>query len=193
MRHTAATTTSMRIRAAHFRAAVAGLALLLAATGRAAPSSPKEYELKAAFLYNFTKFVAWPPGLFPEDTSPFVIGVYGENPFGAGLSEAIRARKFEGRSIELRSISSVEEARRVHLVFFPATEDRAARDVLPTLQNAAVLTVGESDAFRKAAVITFVREGDKLRFVIDIPAARRAGLKISAQLQKLAQHVEPGS
>lgn len=177
------------LRLARFALLAAAL-LVGAAAGRADSAGSKEYELKAAFLYNFTKFVVWPPNRLPGATSPIVIGIYGKNPFGDELAAALRERKVDGRPIVLREIEEPAQASGIHLLFIPGTEDRALEPVLQAVRASSVLTVGESDAFEEqGGIITFVVTGEKLRFAIDMNAAERAGLKISAQLQKLAHRV----
>lgn len=170
--------------------ALLGFLLLASATSRADSSASKEYELKAAFLYNFTKFVVWPANRLPAPTTPIVIGIYGRNPFGTQLTDAIRARKVDGHEIILREVTGPEQVPGVHLLFIPAGEDRNLDLLVQAVRECSVLTVGETDTFQaEGGIITFVVTGEKLRFVIDMEAADRAGLKISAQLQKLAHRV----
>jgi len=180
---------------AALRRAVLGLAVFAAAAGAtAAPGDSKEYALKAAFLYNFTKFVAWPVERFGEAATPFVIGVFGESPFDADLEAEICARKVDGRPVKLLTVTTAADAQHVHILFVPAGQERAAQPVLAALRESAVLAVGETDAFRQqGGAITFVVEGDKLRFIVDMDAADRARLKVSAQLLKLAKRVQRNS
>jgi hypothetical protein len=149
---------------------------------------PKEYQVKAAFLYNFTRFVEWPAGRFADDASPIVIGVLGQNPFGDELEKAIAGRTVNGRSIMAKSVTAAEEISGVHILFVPAgAENRVPAAVW---QNTGILTVGETEAFAApGGTITFVREGDKVRFAINLGSAERSGLKLSAQLLKLATAV----
>ena len=146
---------------------------------------PKEYQLKAAFLYNFTKFVEWPPDRFAEATSPIVIGVVGRNPFGDELDKITRGRTVNRRAILVKIITRADEVLSVHLLFVPAGEEN--RLPATAWQNIAVVAVGESEAFAaEHGTIIFRRAEDKVRFEINITAAEKSELKISAQLQKLA-------
>jgi hypothetical protein len=150
----------------------------------------KEYQVKAAFLYNFTKFVEWPPASFADATSPIVIGVLGQNPFGHELERIVQGRTVNGRAISVIFIHTAGEvpALHLHLLFVPAGEETR----LPSAawQNAAVVAVGESADFAAlGGTIIFTREADKVRFAIKLESAERAGLKISAQLLKLATEV----
>ncbi len=149
-----------------------------------------EHQVKAAFLYNFTRFLEWPAQRFAGDGAPIVIGVFGKNPFGAELQEIARNHKVNGRDVVMKEIATVEEAGTVHVLFFSAAEDGHVVETLAALKGASVLTVGESEKFSAAGgMITFVREADKVRFEINADSAEQAGLKISAQLLKLAKSV----
>lgn len=151
---------------------------------------PKEYQVKAALLYNFTKFVEWPPGRFDTEHAPLIIGVFGKNLFGAELQNAVQGRKLGTHDIVVKQLTSTDEAATVHLLFVPTAEDAHTPALLQTLQNQPVLTVGESAAFAKSGgMINFVLEGDKVRFEINGDASAQAGLRISAQLMKLAKTV----
>ena len=178
-------------------AAAALLALGLCFT-RSAPAGDappaKEHQLKAAFLYNFTKFIEWPAQSFQDTNSPFIIGVVGTGPLCAEVERAVKDRKVNGRALLARPIETVEQARSVHLLFICGSEDARLGEFLNPPQGANILTVGESDLFvRGGGAINFVLQADKLRFEINIRAAERAGLKVSAQLQKLAKTVRNGS
>jgi len=165
--------------------------ICLAFVSRADDAAPKEYQIKAAYLYNFAKFVEWPEGRFADAQSPLVIGVLGQNPFGDELRAIARDHKINGRVITIQSVQTPGEAQRVHLLFIPASEDSRVAEVLAGLKAASVLTVGESDQFKLAGgMICFVRQADKVRFKIVAAAAEQHGLRISAQLLKLAQPLE---
>lgn len=171
------------------------LALAGAVAGPATESAPlaQEHQLKAAFLYNFTKFVDWPPRRFARPESPLVIAVLGKNPFADAVLELARDRRVNGRPVHFRRVEAPEEAREAHLVFIAAGEEARFGPALAALHAAGVLTVGESPRFAAAGgVITFVMQEDKVRFVINLAAAQAAQLRVSAQLQKLASRVERG-
>ncbi len=149
----------------------------------------KEYRLKAAFIYNFAKFVEWPQGNFANDSSPIVIGVLGVNPFGDELGKTVGGRKISGRAIVIKPVHNAAAANGIHMLFVSSREV-ANFTRLERALGSGVLTVGESPQFAKVGgMIIFNLEGDKLRFEINKGAAERGGLKISAQLQKLASAV----
>ncbi len=162
------------------------LGLLIAGVSGGEPAT-KEYQVKAAFLYNFAKFVDWPARSFPDANAPIVIGVLGESPFGDELEKLAKGRRINGRPIVVRWVSA-EGARSCHLLFVGAGDEgrfAGIKDGLP-----GVLTVGESDGFsRRGGMINFVFEGEKIRFEINVGQAEAEGLKISAQLQKLATKI----
>jgi len=148
----------------------------------------KEYRIKAAFLYNFTKFVEWPAACFPNESSPIIIGVFGQNPFGDELEKIVQGRTVNHHPIVVNLIATAAAAATVHLLFVPAGEE--TRLPATAWRSAAIVAVGESESFAAGGgTITFTREGDKIRFEINIAAAERSGLRISAQLQKLANAV----
>lgn len=163
--------------------------LLGALVGLAAPDPGKEYQLKAAFLYNFTRFVEWPNTKLPSG-EPLVIGLWQTNPFGKQLEATIGNRTTHGRKILVRTCSSLEEAQRAHVLFIGAAESADLKETVDLLHASHVLTVGESRGFASASgIITFSLEGDKLRFEINLDSGEDAKLKLSAQLLKLATGV----
>ena len=156
-----------------------------AADAAAAPA--RECEIKAAFLYNFTKFVDWPARTFANADAPIVIGVLGDSPCAQELEHLIKDRKVNGRTIVMRRIASAEEAKVTQLLFVGFAQETQFAGLKAAIESLPVLTVGESPGFATlAGAIDFVPQGDKIRFEINIDAAEHAGLKISAQLQKLA-------
>ena len=169
-----------------------GLALTLGLVNGsvADPTVAKEYKVKAAFIYNFAKFVAWPAQKFADGNAPLVIGVLGPNPFGDELENALNGRQVNGRPVVVRQFDNPEAAKAAHLLFVSLNDEPRLRRAL---KEYGVLTVGQSELFaRSGGMITFTFEDDKLRFEINVGAAEQAGLKISSQLQKLAKNVRNG-
>jgi len=153
-------------------------------------SVSKEYQIKAAYLYNFAKFVEWPAQSFTNARSPLVIGILGKAPIGQELQAIARDHNINGRNIVIKAVADAAEAGQVQLLFFGNDANSRVVEMLAALKGGAVLTVGESDKFIAAGgLINFVREADKVRFEINAAAAEHAGLKISAQLLKLAKPV----
>jgi hypothetical protein len=179
----------MRLRASP--SLILGLVLLLTAGGVHAqdqePPSPSEYQLKAAFLFNFAKFVEWPPEAFADEKSPFIIGVLGDNPFGKELERTVEGKIVNGRYIQIREAGSLAEAKKCHILFVCNSENKRLQEVFEALRGASVLTVGDWTHFTESGgMISFVLENSKIRFQINDQAARAAGLKISSKLLNLA-------
>jgi hypothetical protein len=165
-------------------AAVGGASSAFAQTDASVISSS---QIKAAFLYNFTKFVEWPADTFVAADRPLTIGVLRDNALTVDLRAIVDDRIVNGRSIVVRTIRDAADVEGIQLLFVGAEEGDRFLDLLPVIDGAPVLTVGESPAFIEAGgAIAFVQQGTKLRFEINMLSAERARLKISAQLQELA-------
>jgi len=169
------------------------LSLALAAGAASADAQApviSESQIKAAFLYNFTKFVEWPGEVFPSKSHPIAIGILGENPLVAELQAIVENRKVNGRTIVVTNVLTAADIVSTQLLFVGTEEDARFADLKSVAQDNAVLTVGESPSFAAAGgAIFFVQHNGKLRFQINMAAAERARLKISAELQKLATAV----
>jgi hypothetical protein len=147
-----------------------------------------EYQVKGAFLLNFTRFVDWPPEVFKGPDAPIAICILGENPFGPGLDRAARDTVVSNRAVSVRLVSDGQQASQCQIVFVMASERKRARALLEALRGRSVLTVGESEGFLAGGgVVNFRLEGDKVRIEISTVAADRAALHISAKLLSLAQ------
>ncbi len=166
--------------------------LLLSGLARGAEPEPPplEHQVKAAFLYNFAKFVEWPPARFESALTPFVIGILGEDPFGADLDQTIKGKTVEGRPILVVRLRSDGPIPPCHLIFVSNSEQKRLRTVLDSLKNTGTLTVGESDRFCPAGgMIGFKMASNKVRFEINSFASQKEGLKISSKLMTVALHV----
>jgi uncharacterized protein DUF4154 len=167
------------------RAVLAWALALLAARGAAA--APAEYAVKAAFLYNFSKFVEWPAGAFASPADPIRICVVGENPFGGLLAEAVRDKQVNGRSFTVQETSTIAEAATCQIVFLAASEERRFDELLRQLGARPILTVGDANSIAaRGGIIGLTVEDSKVHFEVNLPAARQAGLKLSSQLLKVA-------
>lgn len=156
-------------------------------TNSLAQEKPSEYEVKAAFLFNFAKFVEWPPEAFADTNSPIVIGILGENVFGKSLEKIINDRKVNSRGFQFRNFDSATEATNCQILFISASKKNDFAKIVSGLHSASVLTVSETDGFLKAGgMINFLFEGNNVRFQISDDAAKKAGLKISSKLLSLA-------
>ncbi|MBI2820275.1 MAG: YfiR family protein [Acidobacteria bacterium] len=151
---------------------------------------PGEYEVKAAFLYNFAKFVEWPSTAFPAPDSPVIIGVLGEDPFGEALELTIAGKLVQGRPLQVQRGQRIENVESCHILFFSSSQRRPLPELLGQLRSLPVLTVGEEEKFiEQGGVIRFLLDDNRVRFDINNLSARKAGLKISSRLLALASHV----
>jgi hypothetical protein len=149
-----------------------------------------EYEIKAAFLYNFAKFVEWPPAAFADPGSPLVIGVLGDDPFESDLDHIIEGKTANDRPLVIKRSKRLEDLRACHILFISASESGHLAAMLNSLRTASVLTVGETDQFiLLGGVINFIERENKVHFVINLEAAQRTTLKISSKLLKVADMV----
>ena len=171
---------------------LAALCLLAMSRGAGADArapAADEWQIKSAFIYNFTKFVEWPEAALGGPSQPIVIGVLGEKPLAEQLAAVVAGRNVNGRSIEVRPVRTASEARATQLLFVTAAEESRYVAMRDELADSPVLTVGETPSFSVTGAIGFVQEGSKLRFEINVDIAERSHLKISSQLQKLAATV----
>lgn len=163
-------------------ALLAGLTTL-----RAQSKAASEYEVKAAFLYNFAKFVEWPPGTFSDPKQPVCICVLGQDPFGHVLDDALPGKAIGARRVLLGRALQVDALAGCQIVFLSAAEGVRLKAVLARMRGRHVLLVGESEGFASAGgTIQFVLDQSRVRFVINPDAADRAGLKINSKLLALA-------
>jgi len=175
-------------------ARVALLAALLApAAGRAEGPEARvisEYDLKAAFLFNFTQFVEWPPEAFPDASTPITIGILGEDPFGGSLDEIVADEVVRNRRLLVRRFRDVAQVDRCHVLFVSPSETRDLDRVFSALDRRSILTVGETADFTaRSGVVAFVLSHNRLRLRINLSAARAARLTISSKLLRQAQIV----
>ncbi len=144
-----------------------------------------EYRVKAAYLYNFLKFVDWPPEKGAE-ASPYIIGVIGEDPFGKELV-SIGEKTVKGRPLKIKYFKGVEDLETCHILFICASEKERIEIILKRLNDMPVLTVGDvADFAQRGGMINLVKSGKTVRFEINRDAAEKTGLKISSKLLKLA-------
>jgi hypothetical protein len=164
------------------------IAVLTAALPCRADAPTREYQVKAAFIYNFTAFVQWPDSAFASKDSPFVVATIGTDPFDGALEQAMRGKSVAGRSVVVQHFASIDSMSPCELLFVPASQDSSLNDLFAKLNGLPVLTVGESDSFSPAGgAIRFFVEEKKMRFEIDPDSTNGAGLKVSAKLMKLAR------
>jgi hypothetical protein len=174
------------------------LLLVLAATigapaGRG-QHGPNEYQLKAAFLFNFAKFIDWPANSFESPRAPFSICVLGKDPFGRALDDALLNKQINDRPVMILRTKNPETARHCQILFVGTAEGQNLPAILNELRGANCLLVGESEGFAAAGgTIQFTIEDNHVRFLINPEAGERAGLRFSSKLLALAKIVHDAS
>ena len=149
-----------------------------------------EYELKAAFLFNFAKFVEWPPSAFANPQSAFLICVLGPDPFGSALDDALLRHSIQGHAVALLRMKRTADIVGCQILFVPASERNRLPEVIAKLRGQYVLVIGENEDFASSGgVIQFALEQNHIRFLINTDAADRSGLKFSSKLLALAKIV----
>ena len=150
-----------------------------------------EYQVKAAFLYNFAKFVEWPAQSFKGPDDPIAICVVGQNPFGSMLEDTVKGKRLEGRAFVVRTVADVQQAGGCHILFVSSSEREHLQSILASIKTTGILTVGETAGFAKdGGIINFKLDGGMVRFEINIDAAAKEGLQIRSNLLSLAQIVK---
>ena len=171
------------------RVAAAVLAVLAAVLpGEARAQQTIEVEVKAAFLYNFTKFVAWPqPG---APTEPFRLCVVSDDALRRSLERTIEGESLNGRPLQSIVPRTAEEARACQLLFVSRADGDREEQLLAAVRDLPVLTISDTTDFaRRGGGIEFVLENNRLRFDVNVPGAERAGIKVSSRLLKVARRV----
>ena len=149
-----------------------------------------EHEVKATWLLNLTLFVEWPSKAFHDAKSPFVVGVLGKDLTGMDLEKTFAGRSIKGRTVAIRKVSNEREMRECHLLFITSSERRRTRDWLDKLKGAPVLTVGETEEFLDyGGIVNLLLNDNSLQLEIDLNAAQKAGLRLNANLLKIAKKV----
>lgn len=144
------------------------------------------YKVKAAYLYQFTKFAQWPVGFFKHKDAPIRICVLGRNPFGEILNN-FSTKKSQDRPITIEFLSSLEQASFCHLVFISQSEEKRLTQILKHLKHVPVLTVSDMDDFsRRGGMIGFVPKQRKVGIEINVQSSKIANIKLSSKLLKVA-------
>ncbi|HEV8574245.1 MAG TPA: YfiR family protein [Dehalococcoidia bacterium] len=166
------------------------LLVLVRSAAVAKAGAPSEYEVKAAYIYNFATFVEWPAAAFSQPNSPIVIGIVGKDPFGATFDRVVEGKAINNRPLVVRRLKWGPEVRQCHILFVSVSEKDKIGRLPELLKGAPVLTIGETTGFaRNGGIINFFLDEARVRFEINPQAARQAGLSISSRLLSLAKIV----
>lgn len=167
------------------------ISILLLSNGlelSAQTSISPEYQVKAVFLFNFAQFVDWPAKAFPEPQAPMIIGVLGNDPFGAYLDETVRGEKVKDRPLVVQRYRRVGEIKTCHVLFISRSETDRLEQILASVKGRNILTVGDAEDFAlRGGMIQLVTEKNKIRMRINLEAVKAAGLTISSKLLRVAE------
>jgi len=168
------------------------IALLLSRQGdqRGLAQSVSEYQVKAAYLFNFAKFIQWPPEAFANDQSPLFLCIVGEDPFGQPLDGIVQGKAINGHALIVRRTTNLDDLKTCQIVFIGSGDKKRLSELLRRLKGSNALAVGESRDFTgMGGGIQFYLENDRIRFSINVDALQRAHLTASSKLLALAKIV----
>ena len=175
-----------------------GLFVLCALRATAADSATvappsAEYQVKAVFLFNFAQFAEWPAQAFADARVPLVIGILGDDPFGAYLDELVKNEKIGERPLAVRRYREVKDIVGCHILFVSRSEAARFDRIIPVLKGQSILTISDADAFtRQGGMVRFVTDSGKIRLRINVEAAKACGLTISSKIIRPATIVTAG-
>jgi hypothetical protein len=173
------------------------LFLMLASAGRSFAADQQtlsEYQIKAGFFFNFTRFVEWPETAFATATSPILACVVGETPLTDLVIDVVVGRVVNGRAVSIRRVKASDDLRRCNLLFISAAEERRAAEILAGLKKTSTLTVGETPGFAQAGgMINFSIQENKVKLELNLDETTRAGLKVNSKLIAVSRLVSRNS
>ncbi len=171
-----------------FIAPIVALTLVALATQAAVPSQSSEYALKSVFLYNFCRFIEWPNSAFSSSSDPLVIGVFGQDPFGPLLDEAVEGETYHGRPIRIEHYRSPREIKRCQILFVSNSEINRMGEILSVVADKSIVTVGETDTFLdKGGMIALTSERNRVHLRINPGMLRGANITVSSKLLRIAE------
>ncbi|MFZ0035271.1 MAG: YfiR family protein [Sedimentisphaerales bacterium] len=195
--------TKMRIKVYNLIVLVSVLLVVAIAMGAQTDSeASREYQVKAAFLYNFIKFVDWPGEETSDSNEPIIIGIIGKDPFGDAF-EPVKDKPVRGRKVIIKSFKGLEELEKssekqsqietigkCHMLFVCSSEKEKLGEIINLTKDHSVLTVSDMQGFLESGgIVNFVIDENKVGFEINNAAARHAKLQVRSQLLRLAKRV----
>ncbi len=164
------------------------LSLILAGNALAAPP-PVENQIKAAYIYNFAKFIQWPDKSFADSKSPLIIGLLGDSDFKHELM-SLSTKTVCKRPIEVVQFKTLDKIGSCHILYVSSLWKEDIAQVLKNLQGRGIVTVSTTKNFAKhGGTIQFLKKRQRLRFIINLKAAQNDAIKIDSQLLSLAVDV----
>jgi len=166
------------------------LALLVNVTNTSAQPPDDENAVKAAFVYNFVKFVDWPAKSFDRPDSPIILAIVGHDPISQAIEHCVQGKTVDGRAFVVKHLKWDQNLRASHVLFICASEKEHLGQLAGVVKGTSILTVGETPGFAgRYGVIGFFLDHGRVRFEINEEAAKRAQLSISSRLLSLAKLV----
>jgi hypothetical protein len=167
--------------------AIAAIGLCCMSGAAAAQDAPEEAEIQAAFLFNFGKFVEWPPIAF-QHGGPFTICVIGDPKLSDAVELLARGKNINGKEVRVHRLNSHDVADACHILFIGRDARKEKGPLLAAVRNIPVLTVGEEEGFEEqGGILNLANEKDRIQLQANPEAARQAGLTISSKLLSLAK------
>ena len=155
-----------------------------------AQSRPTEYQIKAAFLSKFAGFVEWPAGSFADSTAPVVIAILGRDPFGEAIDSVVKGKTVRGRAFRIERVDKLAAASSAHIVYVSESKRRQLAAILEQTRDLPLLTVSDIQSFaRDGGIVAFGAREERVTLTINAGAAKRAGLRVSSRLLKIARIV----
>jgi hypothetical protein len=153
------------------------------ATGQTAD----EYQVKAAYMYNFSKFVDWPAQVFDGPTQPIVFCVLGQTPLAPALRDTLSGKAVDRRPLVFQQLSDSKLAGKCQVLFVGSVDQKQMRQILDEVKSLPVLTVGEAENFtREGGIVRFLLDAGRVRLEFNLDAADSAKLRVSSKLLSLA-------
>ncbi len=165
-------------------------ATLLACSSALSAQKVSDQEVKAAYLYNFAKFVEWPARAFESTNAPMRLCVFSQDPLEADLRKIVEGKSIANHSVAVVAVRTTEEYRACHILFVGMAQGGQSRQILSALRGACVLTVSDTEEFaRQGGIIQFVLNNDRVQFQVNHKAAEQAQLAVSSKLLRVAKAV----
>ncbi len=165
-----------------------GILLGACALGALGQETPTEYDVKAAYLFNFAKFLEWPAEAFAGRQAPLTLCIAGRDPFGAALA-AYDRRTVQSRELRLRHGVTLEGLSGCHMLFVADSEERQLRRILRAALELPIVTVSDIEGFADAGGVIGLVTGEKrVQFEVNLASAQQARVKVSSQLLRIARN-----
>ena len=155
-----------------------------------AVGASREYLIKAAYLLNFAKFVKWPEAVFPNNHTPLIICILGNDPFEDAI-KTIQGKKVQGRDLVIKYSSKIENIKQVHILFVSRSEKKNLQQIFSVIRGKNILTVSDIEKFaERGGIINFYTEKTMVRLQVNLKSTKAADLQISSKLLRIAEIIK---